>query len=918
MQYRMQKMALRATAWLAPNLRARWLTTFYEFHRFVVRGQVEQWLMERARSPKASHFVLRALPLSLRYRIYGAFYVLSLHRRKHVLPGVWRFLDVDAAPQGGRVGLGADDFPVWLRADLGHLAEIEAGLFPKGDFYAQFHHWSPHAAPELGTLYAELLAQAGERRWDVVVVAPWLREGGADKGILQYLGSYARRFRSVLLITTYPIVSSRLDAVPPAVRVLEIGHRVARLPQYDQALLLARLFLQWRPALIHNVLSELCWRTYRVHGRALRSAGIKLAASLFSEERTAAGERLGYMVDFVPHCRSLVDAFVTDNRPMAAYLERRYGVAPRALFPIHFCVPAGVANPTSSGAANGDHVRILWAGRVCEEKLPDIVLAVARRLPDVEFDMYGRVDAKVADIEKALRREHNVKLHGPFRNFHELAQRERFDAFLYTTAFDGMPNVLLEAAAEGIPIIAPPSVGGLSDFADDSTVFCVADHRSVDAYVDAIGRLLADRGAARQLAENARARVAAEFSEQRFEQGMDALVAALQMDGNSSPGTPASLVPAEPADVVLVVPWVRAGGADKGILQFADYYRSRNRRVVVVTTLPHDSPWADRLPEGVRLVEMGRAAEGAGRVATEDDLQGFLEEAGTPIVHVVQSDLGWRTIAKFGRALRRQGVVFAGSLFVREPLDNGETTGYADLYLGACRDLVDWVITDNTVLANELVGEFDVGERRVRTVHFWVDTGAGRRAAMEHADAEDGPILWAGRICRQKSPELLLEVARRLAHRRFHVYGEADDAAGRAVVEALRACPNVDLMGRFDSFPRIAGQERYGCFLYTTLFDGLPNVILEAAASGIPIVAPASIGGLGDFVDAQTAFVVADARSGAEFATSVEQALSDPQQRRLRAAAAFDRVAGQFGRDAFVQRMDALFAAGAEPGGVAG
>lgn len=149
---------------------------------------------------------------------------------------------------------------------------------------------------------------------------------------------------------------------------------------------------------------------------------------------------------------------------------------------------------------------------------------------------------------------------------------------------------------------------------------------------------------------------------------------------------------------MLIVPWVRAGGADKGILQLANYSRSRGRQEAVVTTLPHDSPWADRLPEGVCLVELGRTAEYAGRDA-------------------------------------------------------------------------------------------------------------------------------------------------------------------------------------------------------------------------IPIVAPASVGGLGDFVDAQTAFLVADARDGAEFVARVEQALSDPQQRRLRAAAAFERVTAQFGRAVFLQRMDALFgASGVESG----
>ena len=40
--------------------------------------------------------------------------------------------------------------------------------------------------------------------------------------------------------------------------------------------------------------------------------------------------------------------------------------------------------------------------------------------------------------------------------------RDSYDAFLYTSAFDGLPNVLLEALSAGLPVIAP-DVGGIGE-----------------------------------------------------------------------------------------------------------------------------------------------------------------------------------------------------------------------------------------------------------------------------------------------------------------------------------------------------------------------------------------------------------------------------------------------------------------------
>ena len=71
---------------------------------------------------------------------------------------------------------------------------------------------------------------------------------------------------------------------------------------------------------------------------------------------------------------------------------------------------------------------------------------------------------------------------------------ESFDAFLYTSAYDGLPNVVLEAMGHSLPVIAP-DVGGVREAVVSSKTGWLipavggGDDVLVAAYVDAIVEL---------------------------------------------------------------------------------------------------------------------------------------------------------------------------------------------------------------------------------------------------------------------------------------------------------------------------------------------------------------------------------------------------------------------------------------------
>ncbi|MCQ4384065.1 glycosyltransferase family 4 protein, partial [Clostridioides difficile] len=70
-----------------------------------------------------------------------------------------------------------------------------------------------------------------------------------------------------------------------------------------------------------------------------------------------------------------------------------------------------------------------------------------------------------------------------------------YDALVYTSWFDGLPNVILEAMGSGLPVIAP-NIGGIGEAVLDGETGMLIEasndiDEAVDAYRDAIERLYA-------------------------------------------------------------------------------------------------------------------------------------------------------------------------------------------------------------------------------------------------------------------------------------------------------------------------------------------------------------------------------------------------------------------------------------------
>jgi len=114
---------------------------------------------------------------------------------------------------------------------------------------------------------------------------------------------------------------------------------------------------------------------------------------------------------------------------------------------------------------------------------------------------------------------------------------------------------------------------------------------------------------------------------------------------------------------------------------------------------------------------------------------------------------------------------------------------------------------------------------------------------------EKNLILWVGTIHDQKRPELLLEMARRLPHRRFAMIGGASPRGERfqagyyeSIREQAAQLENVAFTGFLPLAEVEQWFDRARVLVSTSVFEGMPNVFLQAWARGVPIVSSVDVG----------------------------------------------------------------------------
>lgn len=148
------------------------------------------------------------------------------------------------------------------------------------------------------------------------------------------------------------------------------------------------------------------------------------------------------------------------------------------------------------------------------------------------------------------------------------------------------------------------------------------------------------------------------------------------------------------------------------------------------------------------------------------------------------------------------------------------------------------IVVNSQDVADFVVRRYAAPRRRLRVVVNGIDVQRFRPAAKPPGGA--GAIVTVGRMVTQKNHALFLEAAARLAalrpEQRFVLVG---DGPLRPELEAqarrLGIAERVDFAGERRDVEDILRSA--SLFWLTSRWEGMPNVVLEALASGVPVIA---------------------------------------------------------------------------------
>ena len=361
---------------------------------------------------------------------------------------------------------------------------------------------------------------------------------------------------------------------------------------------------------------------------------------------------------------------------------------------------------------------------------------------------------------------------------------------------------------------------------------------------------------------------------------------------------------ADRTPILYLAPWVDLGGSDKGTIDWFKHLDRTRWAPSLITTQPSSNRWLHKVePYADEVWALPDLMAGAAFPAF---ILGFIESRGIEVVHIMNSRIAYDLMPDMTCLRNPPAIVL--QFHAEEP----DRAGYARYAAARYGNLVDaFSVTSHQLGA--AMREYDIAASRIHVIHSGVDAEEEfDPASVEPFDdlPGDGPrVLWPGRLVEQKDPMLTLAVLRLLKQRSvgltLHVVGD-----GPLEHEVRSRAHELGVAGMIAWHPSSLEMARWyrSCdvLLMTSVFEGVPYVIYEALAMGMPVVAPALPGNV-EFMDADSGVLVEPRDDVAQYADAVAELLAGRERREAIGGRSRERMLRDFSLDEMAQRHMRLY-----------
>lgn len=365
--------------------------------------------------------------------------------------------------------------------------------------------------------------------------------------------------------------------------------------------------------------------------------------------------------------------------------------------------------------------------------------------------------------------------------------------------------------------------------------------------------------------------------------------------------------------LVMIVPWMTMGGADKFNLDLLEQLTQRGWEVSVATTLNGDHSWlpvfARSTPDLFVLQNFLR------RVDYPRFLRSLICSRQADVVLVSQSELGYQLLP-YLRAHCPDTAFIDYCHMEEEHWKNG---GYPRLAVDY-QELLDLTTVSSTHL-KDWMAQRGAEADRIRICHTNIDPQEWKpdtqirrtvRGELE-LDEQTPVILYAGRLCAQKQPKVfaqtLLGVAKQTPHVVALVAGDGPDSVWlRTFVRRQRLGQQVRLLGAVSRQRMQQLMAAADIFFLPSQWEGIALSVYEAMACGLPVVG-ADVGGQRELVTPACGTLITPADEAFEIARYSEELVrlvQDPAARQAMGHAGRQRIIEGFQLDWMADQMEAV------------
>ncbi len=306
-------------------------------------------------------------------------------------------------------------------------------------------------------------------------------------------------------------------------------------------------------------------------------------------------------------------------------------------------------------------------------------------------------------------------------------------------------------------------------------------------------------------------------------------------------------------DHVALMPFISRGGAEKylfNVLSEIQQIEQGKTRILIVTGETTDiQNQPKRLQFGCTLIDVSRVSDKHNVSSTELTFRVIQAVASKAKIHMLSCSFSFEYFSRYKKSNKQQVAILYAFCPARFK-SQGRFFIYGDgfSFISEQGEYLDRIISDNQIFINDLRHFVDLNHTRYTTLYSKIEYREMRRQVELSNMGKPLTLLWASRLDEQKRPDLLMKIAKLLENCTYeveiHAYGGT--VLGGVDLSEFEKFPRLKYCGEFDGFETLP-LKNYNAFIYTSHFDGVPNVILESMSFGIPVIAP-NIGGISEVV----------------------------------------------------------------------